>query len=105
MGLASIRRSTHQPRIAKAAVYGHDGSEWAKSAGNSATGAEAQKLLQHMASNGTSQISYGGQSFITLRNADGQVFYGKQGAGYHCCKEWKSSCCWCLRPKLTTWSM
>merc|ERR1711890_194711 len=22
---------------------------------------------------------------------------------YHCCKEWKSSCCWCLRPKLTTW--
>mmetsp|Transcript_32297 Transcript_32297/g.55291 ORF Transcript_32297/g.55291 Transcript_32297/m.55291 type:complete len:123 (+) Transcript_32297:42-410(+) len=67
--------------IAKAAVYGHDGSEWAKSAGNSATGAEAQKLLQHMSSNGTSQITYGGQSFITLRNADGQVFYGKQGAG------------------------
>merc|ERR1711862_936081 len=28
-----------------------------------------------------SQITYGGQSFITLRNADGQVFYGKQGAG------------------------
>merc|ERR1739848_534643 len=34
----------------------------------------AQLELKH-------KISYGGQSFITLRNADGQVFYGKQGAG------------------------
>ena len=67
--------------IAHAGVYGLDnGGEWAKSAGNGATAAEAQALLNHMKSNSTTQFTYNGTSFITLRN-DGNTLYGKKGAG------------------------
>lgn len=67
--------------IAHAGLYGFpDGAEWAKSAGNKGTAAEAAKIIQHMKSKGTDRFDYAGNSFITLRN-DGSTLYGKLGAG------------------------
>jgi len=66
--------------IANAALYGWEGgAEWAKSANNAGTAAEAAKMIAHMKSNATGRVTYAGKDFITLRNT-GEVLYGKLGA-------------------------
>jgi profilin len=67
----------------KAALLGHDGSVWAKSADLTISAAEAQKLAQGFRDPSSVQstgIHFGGQKHQVIK-ADDQSIYGKLGTG------------------------
>jgi profilin len=66
--------------VSKAAIFGHDGSKWAASAGFNVTADEAKKLVagfkdaNSVRSNG---VFLNGVKYLTLR-ADDRSIYGKK---------------------------
>jgi profilin len=79
--------------VTQAAIFGHDGSKWAASAGFNVTADEAKKLVAGFKdANGirASGIFLAGTKYLTLK-ADDRSIYGKKGAtGCVCVKTAKA---------------
>ncbi|KAI7831263.1 putative profilin [Gamsiella multidivaricata] len=77
-------------KVAKGAIYGHDGSLWASSPNFNVGGAEVQKLIaafndeSDIAANG---LFLEGNKFVFLRKPEPHVIYARHGAtGVACVK-------------------
>jgi len=69
--------------VAKAAIYGHNGSLWATTAGFSVHGDEVKKILSGLNNQGELQGSglfLGGQKHFVVKQ-DEKTIYGKLGTG------------------------
>ena len=79
--------------VSKAAIFGHDGSKWAASAGFNVTADEAKKLFAGFKDANTVRangVFLSGVKYLTLR-ADDRSIYGKKGAaGAICVKTGKA---------------
>eukprot|EP01115_Flamella_aegyptia_P015167 TRINITY_DN91225_c0_g1_i1.p1 TRINITY_DN91225_c0_g1~~TRINITY_DN91225_c0_g1_i1.p1 ORF type:complete len:127 (+),score=58.00 TRINITY_DN91225_c0_g1_i1:32-412(+) len=70
-------------QVTKAAIFGHDGSQWASSAGFQISGPEVQALIggfTNPAALRASGIHLAGEKYLTLRMDDASI-YGKRGTG------------------------